>query len=239
MSRVTSKLQVTVPKAIALRYGIRPATRSVSRSPGRSFAWCRTMPGRKPKGSTSTRAFVSSTRRPRGSGRANPGGRRAGPAREAGPGSSSTSIAARALIDTNVPVYRYDERFPEKQRTADEILRNGISSGTARIAHQSIMEFVAATTRGAPEDRRLDVAHARREAEELMAQFPILHPDDAVLRMALRGAATYGLSWFDAHLRAHAEVNGIEELLSEDFPHGRMYGTVTVRNPFLPQAARA
>ena len=148
-------------------------------------------------------------------------------------------MAARALVDTNVLVYRYDGRFPEKQRMAVEVLRDGISSGTARIAHQSIVGFVAATTRGAPEDRRLDVAHARREAEELMAQFPIIYPDDAVLRMALRGAATYGLSWFDAHLWACAEVNGIEELVSEDFQHGRMYGTVTVRNPFVPQAARA
>ena len=143
------------------------------------------------------------------------------------------------LFDTNVLVYRYDERFAEKQRIAVEVRRDGISSGTARIAHQSNVEFVAATTRGAPEDRLLGVADARREAEELMAQFPILYPDDAVLRMALRGAATCGLSWFDAHLWAHAEVNGIAELLSEDFQQGRMYGTVTGRNPFLPQTARA
>ena len=148
-------------------------------------------------------------------------------------------MAARALIDTNVLVYRYDDRFPEKQRIADEVLREGISSGTARIAHQSIVEFVAATTRGKIEDRLLDVAAARREAEELMAQFPIIYPDDGVLRTALRGAAAYGLSWFDAHLWAYAEVNGIEELVSEDFQHGRMYGTVAVRNPFLLHADRA
>ena len=142
-------------------------------------------------------------------------------------------MAARALIDTNILVYRYDSRFPEKQRIADEMLREGISSGTARIAHQSIVEFVAATTRGKVGDRLLDMADARREAEELMAQFPMVYPHDGVLRMALRGTAAYGLSWFDAHLWAYAEVNGIEELVSEDFQHGRMYGTVTVRNPFL------
>ena len=148
-------------------------------------------------------------------------------------------MAVRALIDTNVLVYRYDGRFPEKQRIADEVLRAGIASGTARIAHQSIVEFVAATTRGRIEDRLLDAADARREAEEMMAQFPIIYPDDGVLRMALRGAATYGLSWFDAHLWAYAEVNRIDELVSEDFQHGRLYGTVTVRNPFLLRAARA
>ena len=143
----------------------------------------------------------------------------------------------RVLLDTNILVYRYDERFPEKQSIASEVLRDGIATGTARISHQSIVEFVAATTRGGPGSRLLDVADARREAEELMAQFPIIYPDDAVLRTALRGAAAYGLSWFDAHLWAYAEVHEIDELVSEDYQHGRMYGTVTIRNPFLAEAA--
>ena len=142
-------------------------------------------------------------------------------------------MAPRSLIDTNILVYRYDGRFPEKQSIAADVLRGGIAGGSARIPHQAIVEFVAATTRGGRGQRLLDDAEARREAEELMAQFPILYPDDAVLRTALRGAAAYGLSWFDAHLWAYAEAHGIEELLSEDFQHGRMYGTVTVRNPFL------
>lgn len=65
-----------------------------------------------------------------------------------------------------------------------------------------------------------------------MAQFDVIYPDDAILRTALRGAAAYGLSWFDAHLWAYAEVHGLPELLSDDFQHGRMYGTVTVHDPF-------
>ena len=120
-----------------------------------------------------------------------------------------------------------------------DVLRDGIATGSARIPHQSIIEFVAATTRGGPGDQLLDAADARRGAEELMAQFPIIYPDDAVLRTALRGAAAYGLSWFDAHLWAYAEVHGMAELLSEDFQHGRMYGTVIVHNPFLTMSASA
>lgn len=137
------------------------------------------------------------------------------------------------LIDTNVLVYRYDKRFPDKQRIAESVLRGSIADSSPYLAHQSIVEFVSATTRGAPEDRILDLPDAIREAEELMSQFPVIYPDDAVLRMALRGAAAYGLSWFDAHIWAYAEVHGIRELLSEDFQHGRIYGTVTVQNPFL------
>ena len=52
------------------------------------------------------------------------------------------------------------------------------------------------------------------------------------MRAALRGAAAHGLSWFDAHLWAYAEVNGLSELVSEDFQHDRLYGTVRTIHPF-------
>ena len=59
-----------------------------------------------------------------------------------------------------------------------------------------------------------------------------MYPTGEVLRTAVRGASRHGLSWFDAHLWAHAECAGLPELISEDFEHGRMYGTVRVVNPF-------
>lgn len=139
-----------------------------------------------------------------------------------------------ALVDTNVLVYRFDPRFPVKQSVATEVLRAGIAAGSLRLPHQAVVEFVAATTRRLDGgDPLLDPADARREAEELLSQFDMLYPDDELLRTALRGAAAYQLSWFDAHLWAYAERYGIEELLSEDFQHGRLYGTVKVTDPFM------
>ena len=79
----------------------------------------------------------------------------------------------------------------------------------------------------------MPVADARREAEELLAVFGVLYPIDSVVRTALRGAAMYRLSWFDAHMWAYAEVYGLSELSSEDFQHDRRYGTIRVVNPFL------
>jgi predicted nucleic acid-binding protein len=66
----------------------------------------------------------------------------------------------------------------------------------------------------------------------MLSQFEILYPNEEVLRTAIRGAATYQLSWFDAHLWAYAEVFSLPEILSEDFEDGRQYGTVRVVNPF-------
>lgn len=138
-----------------------------------------------------------------------------------------------SLVDTNVLVYRFDGRFPEKQRVATELLRAGAAEGTIYLPHQAIVEFVAAVTRpigGA--GSLLDPHDARGDAEELLSQFDVLFPDEELLRVALRGAAAYQLSWFDAHMWAYAERFGLPELLSEDFQHGRLYGTVQVVNPF-------
>lgn len=141
------------------------------------------------------------------------------------------------LVDTNVLVYRFDSRFPEKQAAAVKLLRHGIESDDLRLAHQSIVEFVAAVTRPIGRGPRsvglLNAFEAVREAEELLAQFPVLYPNDEVVRTALRGMGAYQLSWFDAHLWAYAECFGMEELLSEDFQHGRVYGRIRVRNPFV------
>ena len=141
-----------------------------------------------------------------------------------------------ALIDTNVLVYRFDPRDPFKQEVANEILRSGLKHEQLALPHQAIIEFVAAVMRpksdlaGLP---LLEQPDALREAESLMTQFPVLYPNQDVLRTALRGCATYGLSWFDAHLWAYAEVAGIPEIISEDFEHGLHYGRVRVVNPFL------
>lgn len=138
-----------------------------------------------------------------------------------------------SLVDTNVLVYRFDPRFPREQRIATELLRDGIAAGSVKVPHQAIVEFVAAVTR--PLDRGrplLKPEDARREAEEFLHQFDVLYPDDGLVRVALRGAAAYQLAWFDAHLWAYAEYYGLAELVSEDFQHGRMYGSVRAVNPF-------
>ncbi len=145
----------------------------------------------------------------------------------------------KTLVDTNVLVYRCDPRFPAKREVAVRLLREGTERDELVLPHQAVLEFVAAVTRpqrdlgGAP---LLDRSAACSEADSLMAQLPVLYPDGAVLRTALFGTMTFQLGWFDAHLWAYAEVHGLDEILSEDFEHGRRYGSVRVRDPFLEAA---
>ena len=120
--------------------------------------------------------------------------------------------------------------FPKKQAIATQLLREGLSRDSIRIPHQAVLEFMAVVRIGA--EPLLTQAEARRETEELLDQFRILFPNTAVVRTALRGAASYQLPWFDAHLWAYAECHGMAELISEDFEHGRLC-SVRARNPFL------
>ena len=145
---------------------------------------------------------------------------------------NSTAIVA-CLVDTNVLVYRFDPREPRKQAAAENLLRENLATGDLYLPHQAVVEFIAAVPRlqwmGQP---ILTVEEAIRETEELLMEFPILYPNEALVRVALQGMAAYRFSWFDAHLWAYAEHYGIPEILSEDFQDGRRYGTVRVRNPF-------
>ena len=142
-----------------------------------------------------------------------------------------------ALIDTTVLVYRFDPRFPKKQRVATDLLRQGIVTGSLRIPHQAILEFVAAVTRRVgKESPLLPLSDEYLEAEDLFNQFEVLFPNQPLVRLAIRGAATYRMPWFDANIWAYAEYYGMEELISEDFQHDRLYGRVRALNPFAELA---
>ncbi|MBI4010757.1 MAG: PIN domain-containing protein [Candidatus Rokubacteria bacterium] len=139
-----------------------------------------------------------------------------------------------ALVDTSVLVYRFDPRFPRKQTAATSLLRRGLAEDNIRVPHQAIVEFVAAVTRPLTRGRSLlSPDEARREAEDLLRQFVVVYPTESLVRTAVRGWATYGFGWFDAHMWAYAEEYALSELWSEDFQHDRLYGTVRAVNPFL------
>lgn len=138
-----------------------------------------------------------------------------------------------ALVDTNVLVYRFDLSDERKRKIADDLLRTGLAENSLFIAHQAVIEFHAAVTkrvRGV--EPLLSTAQATREAEWLLDQFTVLYPNEQTVRAALRATAAYQLPWFDALMWAYADTNGLTELISEDFQHGRYYGAVRALDPF-------
>lgn len=137
------------------------------------------------------------------------------------------------LVDTNILVYAYDKRDPEKRSRARDFLDRGIEDGSLVLSHQTVLEFVSVVSRPyGPEGQRLmPVEEALTQAEALLDTFTVLYPTEGVLRLALRGMATYRLPWFDAHMWAYAEFYGLSPLYTEDFEPGARIGTVDIVNP--------
>ena len=73
-------------------------------------------------------------------------------------GVSRSERDIKALVDTNILVYRFDTRFPRKQAIATDLLRRGLREDSVRIPHQAIVEFIAAVT---PSSERGRLAAAR------------------------------------------------------------------------------
>jgi predicted nucleic acid-binding protein len=138
-----------------------------------------------------------------------------------------------SLVDTNIMVCCYDPSDPRKRTMARDLLRRGVAASVLRIPHQAMVEFVNAVTRQRTAGPFLTREEAWRQAEDFLNEFQILYPNEKVFRTAMLGMAAYKFAWYDAHLWAYAEHYGLPEILSEDFEHGRRYGTVRVRNPFL------
>ena len=46
-------------------------------------------------------------------------------------------MGVAALVDTNVLVYRFDPRFPDRQKVATEVLRRGIAEDSVRVPQQA------------------------------------------------------------------------------------------------------
>ena len=141
------------------------------------------------------------------------------------------------LIDTNILVYAFDPRDEMKRTIATGVLYDGARRYV--IPHQALLEFYAAVTkphRDLGGQSLMTRKMAIERIERFQRQFIILWPDADVLTEALTGVIKYGLSWYDAHLLAYAQVNDASEILSEDFQHGRHYGRVRVVNPFLTGA---
>lgn len=130
------------------------------------------------------------------------------------------------FVDTTVFLYTIDNRNPVKQTEAHLWVDCLWNSEAGRLSWQVLNEFYANAV-------RLGVGEglARRDAE-VLAQWQIAPYSLDMLRRAWHWVDSARVSYWDALILAAAESAGSSYLLSEDFQNGRVYGEVTVVNPF-------
>jgi predicted nucleic acid-binding protein len=131
------------------------------------------------------------------------------------------------FVDTNVLLYEVDGADPAKQLTCRRWLEALWQAGSARVSWQVLNEFYVNATRkaGAP-------AATCRRLVETYVQWKPVEFSLPLLQRAWHWVDGAGITFWDALILAAAERSGCRWLLSEDFSHGRKYGSVQVVNPF-------
>lgn len=139
----------------------------------------------------------------------------------------SSTIVSR-FLDTNVLVYAIDDDEPGRKAKALSLLESTPDFELA-LSAQVLGEFFVVATRKLP--RPWPVDEARAMVDELR-RLHVVPVDGSLVSAAIDGSAEWGISYLDALIMRAAEAAGCDVVLSEDLGHGRMYGSVTVEDPF-------
>ena len=135
----------------------------------------------------------------------------------------------RVFIDTNLWVYRLDKREVGKADFAARWLREMARDHDIVISTQVMIELRAVLTH---KFRPAWPATDLRVALQALAAFEVVTTDANLVLDAHELAEIEQLSWFDGLIAEAAIRSRCTRLFSEDFGHGRKFGSLTVCNPF-------
>jgi predicted nucleic acid-binding protein len=134
------------------------------------------------------------------------------------------------FIDTNIVVYSFDESVPNKQKTAQAIINEALSTGHGVVSYQVIQEFLNVSTRKFKVPFRL--LDAKLYLEEVLIPLCEVYSDPALFHQALDIQAHTQFSFYDSLIVAGAMRSGCHILYSEDLQHDRKIDKLIIKNPF-------
>ena len=136
----------------------------------------------------------------------------------------------RVFIDTNLWVYRLDQREPLKRQHVERWLADVVDKHDVVISTQVLIELRSVVS------RKLQPPLGPTQTHDLLKSlsgFEVMMTDDNLVLDADRLAITEHLSWFDALIAEAALRSRCSVLYSEDFGHGRTIQGLQVINPLL------
>jgi predicted nucleic acid-binding protein len=137
------------------------------------------------------------------------------------------------LVDTNVLVYVYDATNAAKRRQAMAVMDQLRLRGAGALSAQVLGEFFVTVTRKIPQP--LTAAEAERRVANYLRSWPVYELTPLVVLEAVQGVQRYQLSYWDSLIWATAKLNGVANVLSEDFNDGALLDGVRFLNPFGPR----
>jgi predicted nucleic acid-binding protein len=139
-------------------------------------------------------------------------------------------MSADHFIDTNIFIYQLEALDARKSAVAENIVRDGVTSGNACISFQVVQECLNTVLRKA--EIPLDIEGARSYLETVLAPLFRVPASIALYRRGLDIQARYRYGFYDALIIAAALDAGCSLLYSEDLQHGQKIEGLTIENPF-------
>jgi predicted nucleic acid-binding protein len=133
----------------------------------------------------------------------------------------------RFTFDTNILVYAIDSQAGERHRMALDLIRQS-SGRDCILTLQSLAELFRALTGR----HRISPVRAAEIVQGWRDAVPVFAADEMCLTDAIDAVITHSWSFWDAMIWATAKRAGCRLLLSEDGQDGRIFGGVTIVNPF-------
>jgi predicted nucleic acid-binding protein len=131
-------------------------------------------------------------------------------------------------VDTNILVYAADKSNIAKHSIASQVIGSVVLTKQP-IPLQVLNEFYAVVTRKG----HLPAATAERIVRQFLSLPNLVTASPEDLSAAMKLQQAHKIQTFDALLVATCARSGCTTFFSEDFQHGRTYGSITVQNPFL------
>ena len=141
-------------------------------------------------------------------------------------------MSDKYFLDTNIFVYCFDDRQPDKKVRSLALIADALQTGDGIISTQVMQEFLNVALRKfgvplKPEDGKVYLQRV---------MYPLCHvfPDLDLYELALDILRETSYSFYDSLILAGATKGGCAILFSEDFRIGQQVGRVKIVNPFVP-----
>jgi predicted nucleic acid-binding protein len=135
----------------------------------------------------------------------------------------------KSFLDTNLIVYANDDRDPQKQVRAIEVITREMRNGTGVVSTQVMQEYVVVAGSKLHQDPDTIVQQLL-----LLESLEVVQITPALIRRGLELQFRYQISYWDASILAAAEHAQCSRLLTEDLNPGQLYATVRIENPLIP-----
>ncbi len=135
----------------------------------------------------------------------------------------------KAFFDTNVLAYGFDKSAPEKQKIAQELVREWLPSRKMVISTQVLQELFVVLTRrlkpGLPPEKACKII-------EDFSKIEISLIETKTILKAIDISQKHKISFRDALIVSSALEAGCRVLFTEDLNHGQKIEGVKIVNPF-------